>query len=642
MKLHLPVLALAAASSPLVAQTLVLPDNHNFMESANYTTNVADTTYWTTTTRHFQILYEASHFTGKAGIQPGGVLITRIQFRGEDGETNIGGQVYSNVTVELGSTSLDSTTMTTTFANNRAAGTTTMGPLGTVPSLTVGPSAGSCPNSYIIDIDLLAIGAQFLFDPHGPQPNLLIDITIPTAPTQVPPQAMIGIQDTVAHGAGIRGRAIQTSNLASATGTSDTTPPVVGIEFAGPGGLPTTMPARAEFVGAGCGGAHSTIYQGFSQDQTFDLGAGLTFLPDVYPSPNLYAVVLGAPPIDLTQLQAVADTSALDSSVVHTLGFTTPFQYPGGSTTSIRACTLGYVWLDSTAMTDAGQFDPTRAEMLGGTTTPFTARFMPYWSDEHAGRNLSLNPQAGLHVTTVPESAPGAGDAVCYVTWNDMGVWRAPNAGQASNTFQAVFHELTGIVEFRYGTMMPHFSSYWTSTAEYAAIIGFTRGRIGGVNSLDPQSRDLSHELPYATSIEGTTSNVSLTGFATPIAGTLTQTARMFGGQTMTWNISNIPVGTIIAWTLLDVGIQKPSFPLGAFGFAPPGCGLSVSANPVMMPFEQFVLPGSTATGVATLVVPHGWEGTTISAQAIGVDVFGGPYLIPWTSNAIEYTVGLD
>jgi hypothetical protein len=47
-------------------------------------------------------------------------------------------------------------------------------------------------------------------------------------------------------------------------------------------------------------------------------------------------------------------------------------------------------------------------------------------------------------------------------------------------------------------------------------------------------------------------------------------------------------------------------------------------------------------TGTLQVVVPHGWEGLDFTAQAIGVDVFGGPYLIPWASNAIRFTAGLQ
>jgi len=641
------------------AQRLVLPDNHNFMESPTYANSAGDNNQWATTARRFQILYEASHFTGKAAIQPGGVVITHVRFRGEDGETNLGGQVYNNVVVQLGSTSLNATTMSNTFGSptgggpgtvgsNRDPALTTLGPSGTVATLTVAPSVGSCPNNYCIEIDLVAAGAAFAFDPHGPRPNLLIDITVPTAPTTVVPQFLLPIQDTIAHGAGIRGRSVYSATVTATSGTADTTPPVVGIEFVGGGGWPTEMPARAEYIGAACGGQHATIYQAFTQDQPFDLQNGITLVPDVYPSPNVYTAVASAPPIDLSQLNAVPNTTALDVLVTHPLGFLVrPFQYPGGSTTTIKPCTNGYIWLDA-AMT-AAQFDPSRANMLG-TTTNYTARLMPFWTDQHPNRNTGGNPLTGLHVKTVPESAPGAGDAVCYVTWNRMGAWRTGTGtatvyDHAVWTYQCVLHEATGVVEFRYGAMMPYISTLWTATMENAALVGFTRGRIGGTTpSLDPGSRDLSNELPFTTSVEGTVSNVLLTGVATPVAGSALQTGRMFGGQSLTWNVANIPAGTTVAFLNLDLGASQPGIQLPpAFGILAPNCMMSTSLNPVVLGWESWLFPAGNVVGVTPLNVPHGWEGVVISAQAIGLDLApGAPFLINWTSNTIKYTVGLD
>jgi hypothetical protein len=453
---------------------------------------------------------------------------------------------------------------------------------------------------------------------------------------------MVPIQDTVAHGAGIRGRAIWGTNVAL-TGSSDTSPPVVGIEFAGGGGWAGEIPARAEYIGGGCGGQHATIYQSFTQDQAFDLQAGLTFIPDVYPNPTAYTVLPAAlQPIDMTQLVG-APMQTLDSLVAHALAFSSPFTYPGGSTTTIKACTNGYVWLDA-AMTDGGQYNPTRGKLLGSAGN-FTARFMPFWTDGDPEVN-DLDATRGLHVKTVPETSPGAGNAVCYMTWKNMGTFKtATFHGHSSWTYQCVIHQQTGVVEFRYGSMMPYFSTKWSSTQE-EAIIGFTRGRISTtplVASLDPQSRDLSHELPFATGPEGTLSNVSLTAVGSPVAGSVHQTARMFGGQSLKWNVSNIPAGTIYASLNLDLGASQPGiqFPPG-FGITAPNCMMSTSLSPIVLGWESWVLPAPNVTGVNALLIPHGWEGAVITAQAIGIDVFGGPFLVPWASNAIKYTVGLD
>src|SRR5262245_25083433 len=97
------VLLLASSISGLAAQNVTLPDNHYLMENPTQLGNVGSTLWWPgALTSRFQILYEASHFLG-AGVT-GPVVITKIKFRGEDGEKNLGGQSYAGVLVELGST----------------------------------------------------------------------------------------------------------------------------------------------------------------------------------------------------------------------------------------------------------------------------------------------------------------------------------------------------------------------------------------------------------------------------------------------------------------------------------------------------------------------------------------------------------
>jgi len=632
------------------AQTLVLPDNHNFMESATLGANEGDGNHWSSTGGRFQIVYEASHFTGAAGIA-GPITVKRLQFRGEDGEANLGGQVFANVVVQLGSTSLTAASLSTSFAGNRAAGTTTLGAPGTVALLTVAPSLGSCPNSWCIEIDLSAIGAAHSHDPLSAQPNLLIDVTCPTPPTQISPQFLLPMQDTTARGAGIRGASVWAPGPAATSGTKDFTPPVVGLEFGGSGGWSTEIPARAERIGAGCGGAHATIYQAFTQDQRFDLAPGLVFTPDVYPNPTTYTVTRGSAPLDPSRLGAAADSTADDGLVTRALGFAQqPFTYPGGgSTNDVRACTNGFVWLDS-AMTSAG-WQPTTSTLLGASANE-TARFAPFWSDLTGASNLGIDPRAGLHVTTEPETSPGAGDAVCWITWWHMGAYRvangtAPVHGHAVFDFQLVIREQDGVVEFRYGAMPPFVSTLWVDTMENAALVGFALGRLSPsplVASLDPGSRDLSHELPFTTSVEGATQNVALSATGVPFAGSPLQTARLIAGQSMTWNVTNVPPGTTIALLNLDLGSTQPGLQLPpAFGLLAPDCMISTSVEPALFGWELWILPGSTVTGTVPLVVPSGWEGAVVTAQAIGFDLTpGAPFLIPWASNAIRYTIGLD
>jgi hypothetical protein len=641
----LPLLALLGGG--LAAQNVTLPDNHYLMENPNQIGNSGSTLWWRTTSGRFQVLYEASHFIGKAGLS-GPVVITKIKFRGEDGEINLGGQVYNGVTLELGSTNLPASSLSTTFASNRAPAlpsTTTMGTLGTT-TVTVAPSVGSVPNNWNIELDLVAMGNTFLFDPTGSEPNLLIDVNMPNAPSNAPPLGLIAMSNTTGTASHIRGNGCTANVGGAASGTLNATPIVVGVEFIGPGGYGTVVPARNEFFGAACGGQPASFYEAFLNGQAFDLGAGLTMTPNSPTAPTSYVVSLGAPPPNTAQTNPAPNQTADDGIASHPLGFT--FAYPGGSTTSIVASTNGFVWLDPT-MTDTA-FAAVVSRLLGdpvpGTTSlPFSgARLAIFWKDLNMVRNVGLNPAAGLHVVT--DTSGGAGNNVCYVTWWNVGEFNTVSGagvqGHTDWTFQMVLFEATGVVEFRYGNVPTFATASTTTTGSHATIVGFSPGRIGGatgINSVDPRNRDLSLETPFATSPEGPFGHMGLQASASPVTGGVQYGGRMFGGQTLTWNAVNVPPGTILGAQLIDLGANRPGFQFP--GITAPGCILSTTTNALL--WEVFVLPASTAIGTVPFVVPHGFEGAEVYVQFVALDgLFGGPNLITVSSNAIKHTIGLN
>lgn len=632
----LSFLLVAAAAIP-AQQQLVLPDNHYLCESTTQLGNTGSANWWRNGAGRFQVLYEASHFLGYAGVT-GPIVLTNLRFRGEDGEPNLGGQVYSGVTVQVGSTTLTNATMSATFAQNTAPtapATTTMGTIGTT-NVTVLPSVGSTPNNWCIDIDLLAIGSQIVFDPTGPEPNLLIEIVVPNAPTNPLPLYLIPIQDTTGGSAIVRGEGVYATTSTATLGNTSTVPPVVGVAFAGAGGWLTPTPARNERYGAACGGACSTFYQGFVNGQAFDI-TGLTLIPDNPTAPNYYVVSGGAPPVDVSQLTASPNVID-DALVTHALGFT--HNYPGGSTTTIKACTNGYVWVDS-AMT-ATTYIPVATEMLGVATNA-TARYMPYWMDLAAGRNTATNPNCGLHVKT--DTSAGPGQAVCYVTWFETSTYRVGSTtgqgGHSLLTFQVALHEATGIVEYRYGQMDPFIGNNATTTACMPCVVGFTRGRISPspiLGSNDPQSRDLSVEVPFTTDIEGATGNMGLTVTAAPNAGGAYYGGRVFFGQTLTYGAVNVPAGAILGALLLDVAPSQPGIMLP--GITAPHCMISTSANPIV--WELFLTPTATVTGGPIPVQP-GYEGSDMFAQFVVLDgLFNGGDLVTVASNAMRHTFGLN
>ncbi|MFN9703540.1 MAG: hypothetical protein ACK595_01820, partial [Planctomycetota bacterium] len=89
--------ALALTAGGLIAQTkqLTLPDNHYLSESPTQLGNTGSGIWWRAAgPSRFQIVYDASHFLGNSGVT-GPITLTKIKFRGEDAEANLGGQVYT-------------------------------------------------------------------------------------------------------------------------------------------------------------------------------------------------------------------------------------------------------------------------------------------------------------------------------------------------------------------------------------------------------------------------------------------------------------------------------------------------------------------------------------------------------------------
>jgi hypothetical protein len=634
--------ALSLAALGTAQQQLLLPFHHHLSEQLGQ--SGGSSSYFRTTAGRFQVLYDAPSFLA-AGVT-GPIVIEKLRFRGEDTEQNHGGQVYSNVTVQLGTTSLSATnaTWSTTWATNWAPAlpnTTTAGAVGTIPSLVVQPSLGTAPNNYNIEIDLVAAGATITYDPTSAEPSLLIEIIMPTAPTFTIGTAlgMILMQDTTGSTAGFLTGSCRTSATVGGTTGTTVNPPVINVEFSGAGGHASLIPARIASYGAACGGSPSTFYQVWAHNEAFDLAnSTLTLTPDNAAAPNFYTVAAGGPAFDPTQVNAAPNSTADDAVVTFALGYT--FNYPGGSTSTIKPSTNGFVWLDSAQTSSDGS--PTVLEFLGNTsTTPHTARLAALWHDLHAGRNTVSHPGSGMHVLN--DTSGGPGNTVTYVTYANVGRFntQSANGGHAVINLQIVMHEATGVVEFRYGSM-PTLTGGALSGQAVHAITGFTRGRIAGVNSVDPQSRDLSVEVPFSTAIEGAAGNM---GIVPVQAATLPtgQAGRMFQGQSITWNAVNVPAGSLVGAQLLDGGASMPGFQMPSI--TAPGCMLSTTTGATI--WEITFFPPATTVGTVPLPIPAGYNpslmGANIYAQFVTLDgLFTGGDLISSASNALVHTIGLQ
>jgi hypothetical protein len=643
----------------LNAQLLTLPDSCNLGESPIQAHADGSLVWWGTTPggRHFQVRYNASHFLSAGVIGPIG--ITHLRFRGEDTEHNVGGQTFFGVMASVYATTLAAAPLAPVFAANTAPAapdfTILLGAV-FIPALIVAPSMGTAPNNYIIDLDFTMGPPLMPFDPtgvfFGPAVNLLVDVSwMGHAPAGDPQgSTMIATQDTSGPVAVIAGSGVYAAGPGMPAGVVTAFPPVMQVEFFGPGGYGAPIPARNERIGAACGGTPSAFYQEFAHDQYFDLKdpgevdglMGLTLTPNVYPGPAFYIVSGGAAPLNMFGIPGVPLSIADDATVPFALPPGITFDYPGGppgGTPLLHPATNGYVWLDPAVMEVVSDWSPTVAEFLGATPAHL-ARVAPFWHDFSCGKN-AVPPfgfaGSGLYAINDPVAME------TVVTWFMVGRYNSvAEVFQESHTMQCSFNWITGVIQFRYGPMDPIWGDTFGGTT--SGITGFTRGNIGGFPSVDPGSRDLSIErgpfAPFSTMVEMVgfaTPNMTLAAASMPVPAGPTYGGRMFPGQAITWTASGVPAGSIVGALLVDVAATRPGLVLP--GFFAPGCIWSL--GPTAMILDVTVFPPPVAVGVAPIVVPPGYIpgllGFEIAAQYAATDFVAPPVL----SNAILHTVGL-
>lgn len=656
------VITLAGVAFP--GPQLVLPDNHYLGKSATQAHASGSTNWWggaTAVGRRFMVLYEASNFTGVNGV-PGGIGITNLRFRGEDTEHNVGGQTYTGVVVNVYKTTLTTVTYSgVAFAANivpAAPNTTTMIGAVAIPVLTVARSLGTAPNNYCIDINFAPpVPYNPVFDAAG-EVNFMVEVNYLTAAAAPDLQAstMMQMQDTAGAVAFIRGRGSYGAPAGVAASTNSSIPPVIGVEFSGVGGFAQPIPATNERYGAACGGSPSAFYQVFPHDNRFDLAdpgqtdglSGLTLTPNVYPAPTFYTVTGGAAPVDLVNgLLPAPITSGDDDTMLHLLPPATTFEYPGGpagGTPSMRPATNGYVIVDPASVEGGvapvpgnfgSDYSPTVAEFLGSTPVNL-AKFAPFWSDFSANKNapplVGADPLAGLH------AANWLAGTQVLITWYRVGRYNSvAQAFQEEHTMQASFNWMTGVVQFRYGPMNEIQGDTFSGTT--AGITGFSRGNILGIPSVDPQSRDLSIERPFSTSIEGATGNLGMVSASVPVVGGPLYMGRAFPGQAITWNASGVPVGALLGVQFVDIAATRPG--LAIPGIVAPGCMLSTSPGALL--WEVTAFPPAAPVGSVPLFIPPGFSGFEIFSQYVLLDgLFLGPPLITVASNAVKNRIGLQ
>jgi hypothetical protein len=412
----------------------------------------------------------------------------------------------------------------------------------------------------------------------------------------------------------------------------------VHMDFTGPGGHPDAeVPATAIGYGAGCNAQSSNAYEAFGF-QEFDLrgspARSLTFTPDTVLAPTNYTVTGGTTAPDMTMALGVVNTVD-DSLTLHTPGWAAPFNFVGGTTNDLRACSNGFVWLGVPPVTPVGadvDLSPSIAEWLGNGAANLAPRIAPFWHDFAPQANVTTHPGAGMYCHT--DVSGGPGNFVTYVTWKDVGEWNPVfgvsvliPAGQSVNNFQCVFFEATGVMELRYGS--------FTGVLAGNGITGFTQGSLGGgINSTNSGSRDFLAEVPFTTSgPNGPQAVLNLATSARPVVGTSTNMI-----------VTNIPASAAVGFYLIDFVPQSPGVHLP--GIMDPGCIASIAFSPNWMShFDFFVNPGTTSTSV-------GWPGPigapTWPAAFVGAHIYlqyttTAAFLVGHEmSNALDLTIGFN
>lgn len=613
-----------------VPRHAVLPSTHHFGESQVQSAAAGSSSWFDNDGGRIQILYEASNFTA-AGFS-GQIDLRRIMFRGEDGQVHPGGMYFPTMHVQVAKTSLTAAALSDDFSANLAAPATTSLHSTIGQQVHVTPSRGSFPNNYNMVLDLRDQGAPptLLLDLNGPQPNLLVEIYY-YGPTQYsdPSVGLMRMQDTAGGSALIRGRGLVSLLNGTVTGTLTDSPLVMGVDFLANSGQRVPQPARTEWYGAACGGSPSAFYEAFLNGQAFDL-TGFVLTPNSVSAPTTYSVSRLDQAPDVSKVGPQPDSIADDATVAHALGFTLPM--PNGNVTAIRACTNGFVWLDG--FNADNDLSPSIGDLLANVSP--SGRLAPFWTDLHCGRNTTTHANSGLHVVT--DTSGGPGNAVCYVTWLDVGNFQTTTAGALRHTFQVVLRQATGQIEYRFGTM-PRTCSISSISTGFAAITGFAPNRGVEPYLSDPQPRDLSLEVPFSTHVEGVLGNMGLDSVSSPVVESQAYGARMFAGQTVKWNVNSVPPGSLLGVQLLDIEASRPGASLPTI--TAPGCVLSTSPFAVL--HEVHALPGASVNGTAGVTVPANDNliGAKIYAQYVVLGgLFGAQDLITVASNGLVHTIG--
>ncbi len=350
-----------------------------------------------------------------------------------------------------------------------------------------------------------------------------------------------------------------------------------------------TIATRTPY-GNGCYQRYGSFYEFFATSSGFDLSnTGITMLPNG----SGYVVLPGI--TSYVAPTAAATTLTLADDGETAVALSSPFAYPGGSTTSLTVCSNGYV---SVANGNGVTWTPSIATFLGAPQTAWRN-----WHDH--------NPTAAGSGQVKFEQAGG----IAYVTWDGVYDYLAGGGQTAANanTFQFQFDTATGMVHLVFQTI---------SALGNARLVGYS---VAGP-SLDPGNADLSVAVPATFQVAaGDTAPLALAASARPLLGTTI--------DLVTANPSNPNLGVNF---LSLARIPAPGVDLGVLGA--PGCAALIDASAAIGNVIGNV--GPTSMSIA-LPIPNvtALEGMAIYSQSVWLDATANVFGM-LTSNGVELVLG--
>ena len=539
-----------------------------------------------------QTILDSTNFLNQ-GIN-GPVLLQGCRFRANGSTTTFTGGTYNNVVIDISTAAVDYLTPSTTFASNHGANLTNV----LTGSVLVGSTSGTTPSVWYVDI---TFATPFAYDPT--LGDLCLDVSFPAGSfvasgASATPSSMDYVTGTVAPNIGLGSRVYNLTSNTALTGTTQLNlAPVIDWKVAGF--------AAADSYGQGCYNFKTSLYEYFTTlSAPTDLGnpAGtnaVTFLP------NGSGGYVSVPGTGAWYTPTSADLLLTDDSL--SAAFTLPFTFPfaGGSTTAIKVCSNGFVWLDG--VQTSTDLSATVAELLS-----LAPRIACFWRDLNP---TTIDPATTLRYGQITAEADVvSGDFV--VTWNripDYSTGGTSTTPVRLNTFQLVL-KASGAFEMRYQDCQG-----WPGSATSGVLAGFSEGN--GAN--DPGMADFSSYFTTAIANTGTRlARLLLGASARPIVGT-----------TPNLLVTNIGPNTFLGAMILSFTQNNPGVDLAAFGA--PGCFQYVGFDVT----NAFFPSGSSAS--YPLAIPNQPNLTGVQFYAQSFEFTPGYNLLgAVTSNGLSLKVG--